>query len=40
MGAGERAQQLQVLAAKPDNLSSVPKVYRMGGKNGVPEVVL
>lgn len=26
-GAGERAQKVKVIAAKPDNLSSIPRSY-------------
>lgn len=34
------AQQVMKLAAKTENLSSIPRTYMMEGKNGVPRVVL
>ena len=39
-GTVEMAQQVQALAAKPVVLSLIHRTYRVGGENGVLEVVL
>lgn len=36
----EMAQQVKVLAAEPDNPSSVPGTHTVEGKNGLLQVVL
>jgi hypothetical protein len=38
-GAGERAQKVKVIAAKPDNLSSIPGSY-MVEENRLLQVIL
>jgi hypothetical protein len=37
--AGKMAHQVKVLATKADNLSSIPKVYTVEGKNQFPRIV-
>jgi hypothetical protein len=39
-GVSEMAQLLKGLAAKPENLSSVPRVLMMEGERQLPQIVL
>lgn len=40
LGASEMTQLLKGLAAKPENLSSIPRMLMVEGERGLPRIVL